>query len=290
VTYSQANANAVALLGITAERMTSRWNQSFVYAMDFTLADFGILTNANPDCYKTGSATSSVTKAGVYKGLAAGDQVTISFSKCPLLFGSFTLDGVVKLTARSQVSLTQTYAYDISYEVETTGLSYTDSAGQYQFSGVLDVDTHRATIDVTRKLSVPAGQSFSATINADAKTTVLAYAAGASFEQALKDYSDLGQEATYKLDGAISIGDGQSAAIPLTMATPTPLDLVVFHNGAKIISIEPISGVVNTRWGDPVLATSATVNGANLTISADSDGNGSLDLVSNTTWAALVPN
>jgi hypothetical protein len=81
----------------------------------------------------------------------------------------------------------------------------------------------------------------------------------------------------------VAIGVGSAGPVRLTIATPVAL------SGSTLSgSFAANAGEIHATATDQDLVTATTINGADATVSGDTDRNGSLDLVFSTTLAALL--
>jgi hypothetical protein len=283
--FSQADMQQVASLGIHTDLLTDQWSGPVMNYLGAVASAFGWLANGDLVC-ESGTATPNMVKAGTYKGLHAGDQLTITYSQCTPQYSELTLDGTVTLTAISDIDQVALYGYDIKFEAKTSGLSVKNNLGQYQLSGTLDIETNSTVVESTDSFVVPAGNAFVATVNANSSTATVSYDVGTRFAVNAKTYGIAEHSATYTFDGSMSLSSNQSAAMPLTISIPTPMQLLVVA-GSQGLIYTPLLGTINTTAGNPALATSTTLDAGNATISGDSDGNGSLDLVFSLASATL---
>jgi len=211
-----------------------------------------------------------------------GDRVTVTYVQCDASYTGFVVDGTVKLTARTPTTAFSFSGYTAGFEAEMTGLSITDSTALHRYKGVLEIEANRIGVGTSSgSFAVPAGKLFTGTTFVGSTPVVLAYGAGTTFAQT--DTNLPPYIATRKLDGPVAIGVGSAGVVSLAITTPTAL------SGSTLFDpLDATAGVIGIAASDENPSVSVTVKAASVTVSGDSDGNGSLDLAFDTTWAALT--
>lgn len=226
-----------------------------------------------------GSLTASVNKTAVRTGLAVGDNITYTFANCTFGSTGLTFNGTVKLTAQNEAANLDSATYQVSYQASLTGFSMKSGTTTTNFSGIANVVSSLTSNNTSSgSFTVPTGQTFSAVVTGGSGGPFsMDFAAGTTFTGTEVTSPNA---ATRKLDGSVSVGT-TGAAVPLVITTPAALSGTI-SSGLFVGTF----GVVNTKA--PNLATSVSISGTNASVSGDTDGNGSLDLVFSTTWTALT--
>ena len=206
----------------------------------------------------------------------------MTYAKCAIAGTGYVVDGVAKLTAKTVVAAPGSSDYSVGFEATMAGFSINIGGKLSQYEGVLDINSSVTANNVYGfSLAVPAGKTFSDTMSGGGNTPIrLVYNAAATFAETAVVTPNT---ASLKLDGSVSVGVGSLGSLPLLIATPVALSGTE-STGTFVAN----SGVININSTSRNLATSTTFSGANASVSGDSDGNGSLDLVFDSTWAALV--
>jgi hypothetical protein len=226
-----------------------------------------------------GSLTASVTKTAVRTGLAVGDSISYTFANCVFGSSGLTFNGTVKLTAQTEAINLDSANYQVSYQAGMTGFSMKSGTTTANFGGTANV-VSSLTSNTTSSgtFTVPTGQTFSAVVTGGSSGPFsMDFAAGTTFTGTEVSSPNT---ATRKLDGTVNVGT-TGAAVPLVITTPAALSGTT-TSGLFVGTF----GVVNTKASN--LATSVSISGTNASVSGDTDGNGSLDLVFSTTWTALT--
>ena len=197
------------------------------------------------------------------------------------------VNGVARLTAQSTIVPAIGGNFAVSFEANMTGFSYTSDSKTARYDGVANVvfGMTGGGNSTGLNFAIPAGKSFSTLITpyvaGKAMTAVsIEYGAGTTFagSDAVTPNS-----ASRKLDGSIVMSTGGAASLPLAISTRSTL------SGTTTTGLfVPTSGVIATKATDENIATSTTVSGVRATVSGDTDGDGSLDLVFDSSWSALM--
>jgi hypothetical protein len=284
--YSQADVKNVAILGASSLVLTG----DRVGLILFFFGDLlqGISTDAGGS--RSGSATScagsgggsgtvafNLTKSAVRTGLAAGDQLAYTFSNCSFSTGGLVLNGTVVLTAQTAASNLNVNTYQVGYRVAATNFSTASGGTTTAVSGTFDANSALSGGNTdTQRFTVATGQSLTANIRTGSSVVSIAYSPTTTF---VSTDTASPNSATRKLDGPLTMATtAGSAAVDVT--TPTTLAGNT-SSGAFVAT----SGQVTAKTTD--LATSTSISGNTVTVSGDSDRNGSLDLVFSTTWTGL---
>ena len=276
--YRESDVKNVVTLGAIASGMTGdRVGPALSFLggilQGLSLDAGGSRSTGTTSCATGGSGSGTlsavVTKSAVRAGMAVGDQVTYTFTNCVFANASFTFNGTVKLTAQTDAVNLNSATYQVGYSATFTSFSVKAGALTTTLGGTANaVSSLTSGNAASGTFTVPAGQSLTAVISGGAAGPFsLTYGSPNS--------------ASRKLDGAVSAG-ASGATAPLTIATPVTLTGTLSNAG----QFSATSGVLNTKSSD--LATSVTFSGTGATVSGDSDRNGSLDLVFQSSWAALT--
>ncbi len=287
--YRESDVKNVATLGAIASGMTGdRVGPALSFLggvlQGLSLDTGGSRSTGTTSCATGGSGSGTlsavVTKSAVRAGMAVGDQVTYTFANCVFANASFTFNGTVKLTAQTDAVNLNSATYQVGYSAAFTNFSVKAGALTTTLGGSANaVSSLTSGNAASGTFTVPSGQSLTAVISGGAAGPFsLTYGAGTTF--AGSDVTSP-NSASRKLDGAVSAG-ASGATAPLTIATPVALTGTLSNAG----QFSATSGVLNTKSSD--LATSVTFSGTGATVSGDSDRNGSLDLVFQSSWAALT--
>lgn len=108
---------------------------------------------------------------------------------------------------------------------------------------------------------------------------------GAAFKGSAKPAADgdaSAQDLSRDFSGSVMLASGGALQ---TLSVSTPNTLVEKTSASGVVT--PVRGVVNTASAERKVATSATLNGATLTIGADTNGDGLWDAVFDMSWASL---
>jgi len=289
--FTQADVKGVATLGAQAIEETGQgaalgfaywggWVEAMAYDSGGSRS-----SDASGMC-TTGTARVEVVKSAIRTGLATGDQVTLAADNCAVAGAGIVVSGVVKLTAQETIVAPSGGDFTLRFSADATGFSYTNASQSVQLNGVANTVIAFSGGGNTTALSVavPDGHSLSALLTAYQAGKALPaisveYGAGTTF-----DVSDTStpNSATRKLNGVV-VMSAAGASMRLAISTPSAL-LGTTSTGLFV----PSSGVINTTTTDENLATSTTVSGVRASVSGDSDRDGSLDLVFDSSWSALV--
>lgn len=280
--YTQTDVNNVA--GSGANILSILTSNGGMRGIDFLSASLQGLAsdvggtrvlNLSGAC-TTGTASASLTKAAVRTGLAAGDQVLLTFDKCQS--GETLVSGSARLTARSTVAVRPAGEIEVRYEVKATGFSIGYRGVTVAHDGVADVqasETPRDGIFYIVTAMPDQKWGLNVTGQATAQITLASKTAFARIE------SGTPRLMTRKLDGYVTAGAPQQEYL-ITM--PTAFSAPANSAGTFV----PVDGTINTKQLAANLDTSTVVSGTKVTVNGDTDRNGSLDLVYTTNWAALT--
>ena len=290
--FTQAEVKAVATLGLLAvEGSGGVVSLGFAYMgglMESLAGDSGGSRSIDLTAMCTSGTTRlDVIKTAVRTGLISGDQVTVTADQCAVAGTGFVLNGVTKLTAQNTLAARVGGNYVLSFEAAMTGFTFTADGKTTQFDGVAN-----AAVDVTGDgnttsvgFAVPAGRTFSAMTTpyeAGKALPAISITYGAGTTSVASEVS-APNNASRKLDGSITLSTGGAPAMSLVISTPSIL-LGTTATGPFVAT----SGVIDTKATDENVATSTTVSGVRATVSGDTDGNGSLDLVFDSSWLTLM--
>jgi hypothetical protein len=275
--YTQSEIRSVAALGALATDMTAVVGSQGIEALGSVLYIFsadtgGTRTVARNDACESGTLEAQVSKANTQTGLGAGDQVALRFQNCS--FGGAVLHGSATLKTRQALVFTGD-TIDESFEATLSNFTITRNNLAMVYTGAIEAkfNATEASNRLVTEFRVPAAKTF----GWKAAKLVLAYEAGTTFAG-----TDVLSPNTLsrKLDGRVSIGT--DTPVPLVITTPAALTGTRSQNGGFV----PTAGSLKTVADD--LETSIVSSGNTLTVSGDTDGNGSLDLSFNTTWTELT--
>ena len=288
--YSQAEVKTAASLGAAVIEVTGERTLSGMGYLSGALAGLSIddaassQTVALPCASGTGSA--KVTKATAHAGFIKDDEIEFIYNKCAFANGDL-LNGAAKLTLKDAASFASSGGWSANFKAHATGFEVTTNSATLRYQGDFEFiqRTTNGLNSSVETFTVPSGYVLA--VNALTGTTsafVLSYGPGLTFEAG--DVTSP-NSATRKITGPVVATLPRLPSGRLTFATPTTLTGT--RTAANLFL--PIAGVFNVSvesQGSQTLATSTTVNTGGVTVSGDSDGNGSLDLVFNATWAALL--
>jgi len=290
--YSQVDVKNVAGLGALVLEIT---NSRAVFGMSFLGGSVAALATANaagvqtvPLACGSGTGSAKVTKPAAHAGLKQDDEVLLTYDRCAGANG-ILLNGTAKLTLKDAASVASSGDLSASFKADVTDFDVTTNGSTLRYGGQFDFAFSTTdSLNVSGgSFTVPSGQALIVkAMSGSASAFTMTYGAGLKFEAA-----DVGapNSATRKFNGPVVAAIPAYPSGTLTFATPTVLTGVRVAEGSNV-SFSPRAGVLNVSLasqGTQTLATSSTVNGSGVTVSGDSDGNGSLDLVFNTTWQAL---
>jgi hypothetical protein len=284
--YTKLDAVNSATLGVLTTTLTGEHVGLAIYYFSEVLRIFSsdtIGTHSFPgepcDDTAAGSGTYSVnvSKDAVRTGFAAGDKIIYTFSKCK--YSGLVLDGTFKLTAQGSVVNLDSTAYSVDYLADMTGFSLTYDAVTTRLYGTAHATYSRTANHVeTLGFTVPANQTLTAAVTTSRGDFVMAYGTGTTFA-GTEAFS--ANAASRKLDGSLNVQTQSAGAVPSQVSTPTALAGTT--TSGKFVAT---SGVINVKSAD--LSTSTTFSGVAAKVSADTDRNGSLDLVFDSNWTELT--
>jgi hypothetical protein len=224
-----------------------------------------------------GEVTRVVTKSAVRAGLVAGDRMTVTFTNCDYgMRGEVVYNGSFTLTVNSTLTNWDAARYEVPFQASMTNFSIKIRGVTKTFSGSIDAVAKSDGDGVTsHNLSVPSGQTFSIA----GPNLVTTFKAGANF---VVTNSLAPASATRKLDGTLSFAStGGTANLDIT----THAQLVGSLASGRFIAT---SGTVTARDLVRNIVTSLAVGGSSVSVGGDTDGNGSSDLVFNSSWTELT--
>ena len=290
--YSQANVKNVAGLGALVLQIT---DSRTVSGMSFLGGSVAALATDDAAGAQTvsivcssGTGSAKVTKPVAHVGLKQDDEVLFVYDRCVGANG-FLLNGTAKLTLKDTASVASSGDLSANFKADVTDFEVTTNGSSLRYEGQFDFDfsTTDSLNSSSGTFTVPSGQAL--TVEGMTGTTsvfTVTYGEGLTFEAA--DVS-APNSATRKFSGSVVAAIPAYPSGTLTFATPTALTGVRVAAGNNV-AFSPSAGVFNVSLasqGTQTLPTSTTINANGVTVSGDSDGNGSLDLVFNTTWQAL---
>lgn len=231
----------------------------------------GVATNRTVACPRGGSAALAINLANTAH-LSAGDSIAITASNCQMdaakLNGGFT---VIFESISGTPGATSVWN-------ATLGMAFNG------FTAVTGADTVSATGDMNMKLTQASAQdvSISATGNS---LTIGGNTNGTSAEATLKNYSYAGAvksrvttfSANYSLSGSLP----KLGTVAYTVKTSTEFKKLA---GAAF----PSQGVMTVTAADKTAATLTVIDGNNISVGIDKNGDGVIDETVATTWAALI--
>jgi hypothetical protein len=289
--FAQAEVRAVATLGALAiEESGQVVSLAFIYMGGFLQ---GLATDSGASrsvdltfSCTTGTARLDVVKTAARTGLDAGDQVTLVADHCQAAGTEFAVNGTVKLTAQSSLAPAVGGNFAVNFESTMTGFSFTYAGVSTQYDGDAN-----AVFKLTNG-GTAASVSFAVPIGQTLSTTALAHAAGQPWSALSLEYGPgtkyEGSDATSpnsasrKLDGAVSVKHGGRVAL-LFISTPSTLS-----GTTTTSSFVATSGVIAVKEMDENLATSTTISGVKASVSGDADGDGSLEMLFDSSWSELT--
>jgi hypothetical protein len=281
---TQAELKQVAALGILITLATgaaSGQDLAFLNAIFEGLsADVGGSRVVNLPC-TAGTASVSIVKSAPRTGLVAGDGATFTYDRCDVAGSGYVLSGKVNATAQSAVVPAVGGSFSVDYAAVMTGLSATYTSVTLTYDGVLNISSSVTdSTTYSTRFVVPAGQLF--TILFTGAGTPLSYIYSAETTFAGVDNVTL-KTGTRKLDGSVTARLANSPILPMAISTPTTLTGTTSSTNVFTAT----AGTITSTSAAQNIATSTTINGANATVSGDTDKNGSLDLTFSVPWAAL---
>lgn len=224
-------------------------------------------------CTGGGTLTSSVTKSASRVGYAAGDQLLVTFSNCSL--SGLVFNGSMRLTAQGTISNVGS-SYDIRYVATLTNWSIRSSSLTTTISGSMDINSSNTVSAFT----VPANQSLSSTnTTTSSGTATTSYRAGTAVRSVDTASPNT---ASRSLTGSVVVATG-GTQLTFDVATPTAFSGTT-SNGRFL----PNTGTMTFRQSGGGLNASVSVSGNTVTVSGDTDGNGTQDLSFTTTWTAIT--
>ena len=223
----------------------------------------------------SGTFTLFANKSGVRLGLAPGDTMRFNFINCRLGTSAITFNGNAAFTAQSLIAGLSSTSYDMAFRATFDDYSVSLNNSPLRFSGVIIGTSKLDGVTTNYGFTVPAGEFFS--VNGAGLTT--RYLSSVNFSM-----SNTTTPNTFsrRLNGDITL-QTTGTPVALTLQVTTALSGTRSASGTTV----PTSGSFTTRNTGMNLLTSASINGAVVSVSGDSDSNGTLDLVFSTTWAAL---
>ncbi len=284
--HSQADVTRVAALGMTSsmatvERVAGAFEWIGSALQEQSMLDGPGASLADQPCDVSGTYSVRVTKSAPRMGLAAGDQLGVTYAKCKFKRSNFLLDGSFTATLESDAVGLKKDEFSIVFQAETAAFATTSEQGGPAKGVVGMTGTVRVAHSVspansgTLQFVVPASGRLTANLGAGKDRFFIAYGPGTAFSSKFSRSTFSG---SHKLDGTLDTGANGEAGVSLAVATPEAL---TFND-----PFTPSSGVVKAASAD--LATSTTVNAGNARVSGDTDGNGSLDLSFDLRWQELV--
>ena len=231
-----------------------------------------------------GTYGGEVKKSSVHAGLEPGDQIVLVYAQCDVGDEGFLLNGTVTLTVQGAALNLPSDHYEVRFGLEATAFSMTFAGLTTRYDGVADVvSTVTGPGIVSTRFKVPVAKAFDAILSAASAaspTVHLTYAANTTFA---RTETATPNGASIKLDGLVDAGPAADDRLALVVGMPTAL------TGTSTAHVFAATSGVITAWDTGRnLATTTTFNGDKATVSADTDGDSSLDLVFDTTWAALT--
>lgn len=229
----------------------------------------------------SGNFSIEISKKTTRTGFSSGDSITYIFSKCK--YNGTLVDGKFKLTALQEIVDLKEDAFAVRYQADLTGFSLSDSGITTRMHGTVNVN-FSANIAPPEAIdfdfSVPAGQTMTAAVTTSKGDFVMAYGGGTTFAARGTKSPNT---ASRKLDGPVNVQTKAAGAVPLQISTPVAL---TGTDTGLVDSFVPTSGTMQVKSSD--LTTSTTISGVMAKVSADSDRNGSLDLVFDSNWTELT--
>ena len=198
-----------------------------------------------------------------------------NFINCRLGTSAITFNGNAAFTAQSLIAGLSSTSYDMAFRATFDDYSVSLNNSPLRFSGVIIGTSKLDGVTTNYGFTVPAGEFFS--VNGAGLTT--RYLSSVNFSM-----SNTTTPNTFsrRLNGDITL-QTTGTPVALTLQVTTALSGTRSASGTTV----PTSGSFTTRNTGMNLLTSASINGAVVSVSGDSDSNGTLDLVFSTTWAAL---
>jgi hypothetical protein len=234
----------------------------------------------------TGTARLDMVKATDRIGLEPGDEITLVADRCVVAETGFVLSGTVKLKPLNSIAAAVGGAFAVSFESSMTGFSVTYGGVSTQYDGVANAvfDMAGGGAAASVSFAIPDGRTLSTTALAldpgkPWSALSIEYGPGTNYEGS---DSAVPNSATRKLEGAVTVKNGKAMA---SMFISTPSTLSGTSTTGFFVAT---SGVLNAKEVDENLATSTTISGVKASVSGDADGDGSLEMVFDSSWSALT--
>lgn len=187
-------------------------------------------------------------------------------------------NGTATFTATNNLANLSTSSFDYGVDVKLTNFSARYRSSLATFDGVATLTTKfvSSNLSLAQKLTVPANQTLRVVLN----NQTLEYAGGASVSITTVA---LPNSATARMDGDVKVTSA-GKTVALSVSTPITLSGNTTNAGQFLAT----SGTITVKDTARNIATSTNVSGTNASVSGDTDGNGSLDLVFSATWLLLL--
>lgn len=276
---SQTGSGSDFVTGVSVNTAARGWigvslNQLYRALENRPTADLavGVTTSQSIPCPYGGSGTVTATTASNF-AVTAGDRFTMSMNNCKVdpastLHGSMTIvfeaiSGIPGANAAWNATFGATFA---------------------EFSVTEGAETSSANGDMTVKVVQVNAQE--ATVNANGNTLKLGTArSGSSTEVTMKNYSYNGSlkagVLSYGVNFSMSGNLPKLGAVDYTVKTSTDFKQTVT---AKY----PYQGVMTVTAADKSASTLTVIDGGNVSVGVDKNGDGSVDETVTTTWTALM--
>jgi hypothetical protein len=287
---SQDDVKAIASLGVLTTELTGLWHEFTVPLASGLLQGMsndvgGSQSTATFSCVLNGRGSGtyqrSVFKMASRTGMIFGDSLQVSYSNCDLGGTGVLLNGNISISPQA-VGPTANLN-NSNYELVNFAASFSNfSVRVNNGSPLVFAGAIRPTVrfEGGNLVSMSYTTSTAGPYRVSSGGLVLEYSAGSSFAKTDVSATNAG---TRKLDSSVNVITN-SGTVPILVATPAALSGST--SSGRFVAT---SGTINTKsFGAFSASTTTTFNGATATVSGDTDGNGSMDIVFNTTWASLT--
>lgn len=281
---TQADVLAVAKVGALYNEMLARFYTVHVlfaagYLQGFSSSVGGTSSTLGTACSGGGTFDISVTRTGTYQGLHAGDTITTVYHQCNLGYG--IADGSMSIApAANYASLTAPYSVQFTL---------TENNLLLNLGGTI----MRGNLSMPVAASVEANYDFNYSYSSATPVLFDAFTSG-STAPAFSVSHATPTGGTSLLAGVMKVNNNGKVSIttqgsvfsflftvaPVLSGPTPPADFFI-----------PSSGAFRMSQGTGMPAGSsltATVNGATVNITADTNGDSAVDMDFNTTYAALL--
>jgi hypothetical protein len=234
----------------------------------------GSTSPASIACTAGGNVTANITKTGVYQGLNANDSATLSFNNCSFTGQPTTYNGsavVTSLNGARGLDNTGVNATNLQFRLASTNLSLARGSLRVVHNGSVNTTYNSSASSLSFDVTALTAHSYAAFSPATAST--------ASFTTTASTGSRVVSTSS---NAMLSLGytgrttaSTSSGSVVIDISTPTT---ITGTRNASSGLLVPVAGVMNVTETIIPVATRGTFSPRSLTISGDTDRNGTLDL------------